>query len=217
MSLQTMTQPHAFDATPPSPIVPEPSLVQNLERSVASYGFGGMPHVIRPEVLRTIQEEAEAKLGEAVLAEQFTGLRYRARIASLGDEAKGLLVNPHMLDLLERVFNERFELSEQISCLTCYGSGDHLGAHLDKPASDCAVTIIIYLFGSSPDPDAPDTGLVLNVYGESEDSVGNARLRIPTKAGTVVLGRGSRVWHERPRLKEGEEVIAITGCYKPAS
>lgn len=217
MSLETDTQPLASAAFKLSPIAPHPTLIDELERSVASYGFGSMAGVIRPDILKAIQDEAETRLSEAVHAEQSSGLRYRARITSLGEQALALLVNPHVLDLLERTFKGRFALSTQISCLTCYGSGDHLGAHLDKPAPDCAVTIIIYLFARSPDPHAPDTGLVLNVYGESEDSIGTARLQIPTRKGTIVLGRGSRVWHERPCLREGEEVIAITGCYRTSS
>jgi hypothetical protein len=39
------------------------------------------------------------------------------------------------------------------------------------------------------------------------------RLEIPTITGGLVLGRGSKYWHERPKLQAGEQVIAITGCF----
>jgi hypothetical protein len=127
---------------------------------------------------------------------------------------RGFLTDEPVLRLLRDFFGGEHALSEAISCVTFYDGSGHLGAHLDQPAEDCAVTIIVYLDAESPDPAAPDTGLVLAVYGEDRASVGVPRLRIPTRAGTIVLGRGSRIWHERPRLKEGESVVAITGCYR---
>src|SRR5262245_34392956 len=39
------------------------------------------------------------------------------------------------------------------------------------------------------------------------------RAIIPTHAGGIVVGFGSRFWHERPMLDEGERVAALTGCY----
>lgn len=200
-----------------SPIVADGDDVQRLDHLVQSSGFGHLANIIRPAVLDALQSEAEEGLGGAKLAEQSAGLRYRAKVTGLGPVAKGFLIDPAMADLLQTVFRQQFVLSENISCLTCYGDGDHLGAHLDKPASECAVTIIIYLFAQSPDAEAADTGLVLNVYGEDADSVGQPRMRIPTRAGTIVLGRGSKIWHERPRLKLGERVIAITGCFRAAA
>ena len=116
-------------------------------------------------------------------------------------------------DLLYQVFGEHAVLSEGVSCLTYYGEGDHLGPHLDMPAEECSVTIIIYLEATSPAPDAPDTGLILRVYGEDMAAGDEARLTIPTHAGSIVVGRGSKVWHERPKLKTGEWVAAVTGCF----
>src|SRR6185295_10895773 len=106
---------------------------------------------------------------------------------------------------LYSVFDERLMLAEGVSCLTFYGEGDHLGPHVDEPASECAVTILVYLDASgAASPPAPGTGLVLRVYTEQKPEGEAARLTIPTRTGAIVVGRGSRVWHERPRLLPGE-------------
>lgn len=202
-------------ATPPV-LVTGDDAVAAMKASVTRYGFGELPRSLHGDVLAGLRAEAETQFGGAVHAESGdeAPLRYRARVAGLGDYALSLLKGPEMAALLEGVFGQRFTLSENISCYTFYNSDDHLGAHQDSPAEQCQVTIIVYLHATSPDRDAPDTGLVLNVYGEEPDSVGHARLRIATVAGSLVLGAGSRFWHERPRLKPGETVTAITGCYR---
>lgn len=167
-----------------------------------------------PDWLETMQQEARAAFDAAVLAEQSEGLSYRANITGLSATARRFLTEPTVVALLTDYFGGQYALSEEISCLTFYDPSGHLGPHLDEPAEKCDVTIIIYLHATSPDPAAEDTGLILKVYGAEESSIGQARLRIPTRAGTIVLGRGSRVWHERPRLKPGEAVTAITGCFR---
>lgn len=190
--------------------------VEAMKSSVERLGFGSLKQSLRLPVLEALRTEARRQLKTASRAESERGLRYSARVGGLGDVALSLLKDPELSGLLDEVFGGTFTLSEEISCYTSYSAQDHLGAHQDKPADRCVVTIIVYLHANSPAPDAPDTGLVLNIYGETEDSVGDIRLRIPTTPGTLVLGNGSRIWHERPRLKDGEEVIAITGCYRPA-
>lgn len=194
-----------------------------LRHSVATFGFAAFVDAVEPAMLEALRAEARLGAGASVQAERSAdGLTrsdgeppaYRARITGLGPEARRFLTDPTVLGLLRDYFGGEHVLSEGISCLTFYDSAGHLGPHLDRPAEDCAVTIIVYLEAVSPDPSAPDTGLVLVVYGETEASIGVPRLRIPTRTGTVVLGRGSRFWHERPRLKAGESVVAITGCYR---
>ncbi|MQX38098.1 2OG-Fe(II) oxygenase [Roseospira navarrensis] len=195
-------------------------------RSVARHGFAPLPGAIAPAMLAALQDEADARLTDAVFAEQTAqqtaqqteDLAYRAHMTGLGPVAGAFLRDDRVRGLLTGLFGGDYVLSEHISCLTRYGPADHLGAHQDSPAEDCAVTIILYLRADSPDPAAPDTGLVLNVYGETRESVARgARLRIPTRPGTLVLGRGSRIWHARPPLKAGESVVAITGCYREAA
>lgn len=186
----------------------------NIAKHVTETSFAPFEAAITSNWLSCMQAEAQDALASSVLAEQSEGLSYRAKISGLGPVARSFLLEPSVVSLLSEYFGGRYALSEDISCLTFYDADGHLGAHLDKPAEKCSVTIIIYLAATSPDPNAVDTGLVLNVYGESEASIGQPRLRIATRPGTIVLGRGSRIWHERPPLKPGECVTAITGCFR---
>ena len=189
--------------------------VAQLRDGVQTHGFACLPDAFAPPLLEALQQEAQERLGLALPAEQTTGLQYRANIISLGPVASRVLGGRDARELLRAVFAEELTLSEGVSCLTLYGEGDHLGAHLDQPASECAVTILVYLAATGgTSPPSPVTGLVLRVYGEQEPHGEAPRLTIPTRAGAIVVGWGSRVWHERPRLLAGEQVIALTGCFK---
>lgn len=187
--------------------------LSRLRASVNRFGFGSIENALIPSSLNALVAEAEARFGEAVGAERTDDLKYRGRLVSLGPVALGLLRAPDARELLLEVFGDELQLSEGVSCLTFYSEGDHLGPHLDQPVNQCAVTIIIYLSASSPAPESSDTGLVLRVYGETITPNADARLSIPTRAGSIVVGRGSKIWHERPALKQGERVVAITGCF----
>ena len=192
-----------------------PADLARLRADIQQYGFGDLPGALSPGLLEALQREAESRLGLALFAEQSTDLSYRARLTSLGTTAAALLNGPEARALLRAVFAEELTLSESISCLTFYGEGDYLGAHLDQPAADCAVTILVYLAArGAMSPPSPDTGLVLRVYSEQKPQREDARLIIPTRPGAIVVGRGSRVWHERPQLLPGEQVVALTGCYR---
>lgn len=193
-----------------------PAQAAALAHGIATYGFAAITERMVPARLRAIQKEADGRLADAVFAEQDGALTYRANITGLGPEALAFLCHPATMALLTDFFDDTFVLSGNVSCLTIYREGDHLGPHLDKPAEQCDVTIIVCLSARSPAPDAADTGLVLNVYGTDPVSIAAPRLRIPSREGTVVLGRGSRIWHERPMLRAGETVVAITGCYRRA-
>lgn len=206
MSTPTIASPRHLSATSEA--------LMAMTDSVRQFGFGALIDGLSQETLAALQAEADATLGNMVEAESAANLKYRARMGSLGPIAKAVLNSEEMTGLLTRVFGGHFAISDHISCYTHYASSDHLGAHLDKPAKDCAVTILIYVRAASPAPNAADTGLVLRVYGETEDTIGSPRLSIPTAEGTVALGHGSRFWHERPALQPGENVVAITGCYR---
>jgi hypothetical protein len=190
--------------------------VDRLAASIRRHGFGSLHGSLPPQVLAAMQAEARELMAEAARAERTAPLSYRASVSPLGPVGRGLLHGAAMSHLLTHIFGGRFELAENISCVSRYDAGDHLGAHRDTPAHDCAVTVIIYLVAQSPDAAASDTGLVLNVYGRGDDGGQALSLRIPTAEGVVVLGRGSSVWHGRPRLQAGERVVAITGCYRYA-
>src|SRR5437660_4672902 len=134
--------------------------LERLRDDVRTYGFSCLPDALSPPVLDALQHEAESRLDLARSAEQVSALSYRAKISSLGPAASSLLGGPDARDLLYSVFEEQLMLAEGVSCLTFYGEGDHLGAHLDEPASECAVTILVYLTASgAASPPSPATGL----------------------------------------------------------
>lgn len=187
--------------------------IEHLRSGIDTFGFEFLPDAITPSSLGALQDEVRERFDLALVAEQAAGLSYRANVVSLGPKAKELLRGQETIDLLYSVFGERFLLTEDCSCLTYYKEGDHLGPHLDKPESKCSVTVIAYLIASGPSPRPFNTGLVLHVYGQEMEDICNPRLSIPTKAGALVIGRGSKYWHERPKLEKGEYVAALTGCY----
>jgi hypothetical protein len=191
--------------------------VERLKSSIDEFGFGCVPHAILPEALDGLRAEAKERFALALLAEQKAELSYKANVVSLGERAKELVTSSKTYDLLHTLFGEKFELVNDSSCLTYYGEGHHLGPHLDKPATSCLVTMIAYLQAWGPEPRPSETGLVLRVYGQDQASLSAACMSIPTYAGSLVLGRGSKFWHERPMLLQGEYVTAITGCYRPIS
>ena len=153
---------------------------------------------------------ARAERNDATMA-------YSAGIVPLVPAALSLLSDPDLTGPLQALTGKRPVLSEDMSCITIYEPGDRLGPHLDQPADRCAVTCILYLSCQSPDPDAPDSGLQLKVYGADRASIlFPARHSIRTRPGRLVLGRGSQVWHERPALRAGERVMALTACFGAA-
>jgi hypothetical protein len=198
----------------PTPqLIYKPRDVERLRDSVRAFGFGCLAGAITPVVLRTLQAEAEERFASSQTAERTVELCYRANIISLGTKALEFFCSADAIHLLSAVFDETFEPVKQVSCLTYYRQGDHLGAHRDEPASDCEVTLIAYLSVCRSLSLSPRTGLQLLVYGEDMPNGGKPRLTIPTEVGAIVVGRGSKTWHERPRLEMGESVSALTGCY----
>lgn len=186
-----------------------------LCRSVRTFGFGQLPASIRPATLAGLQAEAGAGKGIALRAEQAAGIAYKADIIALGPRARGFLGSDELAALLSTVFGERFVLAEQRSCFTSYEEGHHLGPHLDEPAAECAVTLIVCLVAEGPALGASATGLELRVYGPGWPLDRAPRLILPSRPGCIVAGRGSVFWHERPMLRPGEHVVALTACYRP--
>lgn len=194
-----------------------PEEVAELRRNVEMFGFGCLTGAIAADVLAAMQAEARERFPESLRAEQSIDLAYRANISSLGPCASEFLNSHRAIELLAQVFDGTFALADGVSCLTFYKEGDHLGAHRDQPADECQVTVLAYLVASGPAPKEGPTGLELRVYGEEMPPSGEPILTIPTRVGAIVLGRGSMVWHERPKLQPGEFVSALTGCYKAVS
>jgi len=200
-----------------SPAFPIPhTALSRLRRSIDDHGFGSLSQGIQPQALVLLQSEAEQSVASAQYAEQQEPFSYKASVASLGSHAKTWLCKAAE-ELLPAVFGEHYQLTLDRSCLTFYGTGCHLGAHVDQPATTCEVTIILYLSVTNIPCSPAQTGLVLNVFSGDPSESGQCVLRIPTQVGTLVLGRGSQVWHERPELLPGESVVAITGCFQRRS
>jgi hypothetical protein len=187
--------------------------LEMLRGQIAEFGFCSIRGFIASDLLIRLQEEAGEALQTARHGVSTAGLLYSASMNSLQPHAALFLSSREMVGLLLDLFNAKFALTEGRSCTTYYSEDDHLAPHLDTPAEECVVTIIVYLKAAAPDFPSPETGLMLNIYGDGYPGDDRIKLRIPTEPGTIVLGRGSRTWHGRPRLQPGEHVIALTGCY----
>ncbi|MHB1075334.1 hypothetical protein [Thiobacillus sp.] len=212
----------------------------SLRASVSEYGFAYLEDALGDELKAALRAEAAVKSGNARSAIESSAIvggsglapghsrgnarsaiessaiPYKARIADLGDDALSFLRSPSIVQLLNALFEEPLTLSEGASHYTFYGPGDFLSLHRDRPV-ECAATLILYLDATSPDSHSPLTGLSLRVFGEHGEKAAEPRLIIPTRIGTMVVGSGSRTWHERPPLQPDERVIALTACFAAAS
>lgn len=188
--------------------------VDEIRRQVRIFGFVELPSPVPSGLLASMQQEADQCETRALRAEQTVGLAYRARIASLPPTACRFLSSAPLIGLLSSVFDSCFEMTPERSCLTLYREGDKLGSHLDRPAEDCRVTIILCLRADSPSAGSPQTGLRLQVYGMDSKPSDVPQQTVKTRVGAIVVGYGSRFWHERPMLQHGERVTSVTGCYR---
>jgi hypothetical protein len=185
-----------------------------LRRLTAELGFAEFPLRVPGETLAAMRIEAAAERPRAQRAEQAAGLAYRARIAPLPPSAADFLSSRALTGMLSAVFGGAYALTVGRSCLTFYEAGDRLGPHLDKPAQECELTIIVCLEAEGHAAATPQTGLELRVYGRQEPGQETpCSTAIATRAGAIVVGRGAEVWHSRPMLQPGERVAALTGCY----
>lgn len=184
-------------------------------RALDEFGFVAIRNAKTESIGTKLKREALTLRSAIKRAErEDADLTYRAGIASLGSEAQAFLEGPQLAATLYTLTCKRFHLTRDMSCLTEYVAGDQLGAHLDQPAERCALTAILYLSCASPDADAADTGLQLRIYGpDKADIMQPPRVVIGTTPGCLVLGFGARIWHERPKLKAQERVMALTACF----
>lgn len=184
-------------------------------RALDEFGFVAIRNAKTESIGMKLKREAQALRSAMRRAErEDADLTYRAGIASLGPAAEAFLEGPQLAATVHKLTGKRFRLTRDMSCLTEYVAGDQLGAHLDQPAERCALTAIFYLSCTSPDADAADTGLQLRIYGPGKaDIMHPPRAIIGTTPGCLVLGFGARIWHERPKLKAQERVMALTACF----
>lgn len=194
---------------------PDPDALNRLRGEVAAFGFGLIPDALDAAALQGLLAEAQGLAPSAVAAEQSdSSFNYRARLHPLGPIAEGLLDGDWVRRALSFAFPDAtWALARERSSYTYYAEGDYLDPHLDLPAESCDVTIIAYAMSQSGASSATATGRVLEVYGPT---LAEKPVKVfPTAAGAIILGRGSQIWHGRPRLSAGEAVIAVAGCYSP--
>jgi hypothetical protein len=186
-------------------------------RAYASeFGFAHLEDALSNDVMAGLRAEALAQSTVALPAVGTDANAYRSKIAEIGDFARSFLTSSAVEHLLQATFEQPFVLSEHASCYTYYGPGNFLSRHRDR-SDACAVTLIVYLDAVSPDPQSAQTGLALRVFGDEGESRIDPSAVIPTRIGTLVAGRGSKFWHERPQLQPGEQVVALTTCFRAAA
>ena len=185
--------------------------LSSLRAGAREFGFVPLENALSNELMAGLRAEALAQRAIARPALGTDTNPYKSHIAELGDFAQSFLTGSSVARLLQAAFEQPFALSEHASCYTYYEPGHFLGRHRDRPV-ECAATLIIYLDAASPDPQSAQTGLSLLIFGEDGAGGTEPRAVIPTRIGTLVVGRGS-FWHERPLLQPGEHVVALTACF----
>lgn len=190
--------------------------MQSLRADAINFGFVHVEDALSNELMAGLRTESSAQRTVARPAVGTDANSYRSHIAELGDFARSFLMGSSVARLLQAAFEEPFALSEHASCYTYYEPGNFLSRHRDRPV-ECATTLIVYLAAASPDPQSAQTGLSLRVFSEDDVSETEPRVVIPTRIGTLVVGRGSTFWHERPLLQPGEHVVALTACFSAVS
>lgn len=187
-----------------------------MRAELARYAFTCLYDGVDGGALNALRLEAAAQRASAWSRTSGAASPYQAMRAELGDAARAFLQSPELGGLLADLLDEPFTLSASASCYTYYEKpGDFLGLHRDR-ALDCAATVIVYVDARSSSPDASDSGLNVHIYAAADASQPPIAT-IPTRTGALVIGRGSSAWHERPPLKPGESVTALTACFKPAA
>jgi hypothetical protein len=187
-------------------------ILPSLRAGARELGFVHIEDALTNELMDGLRAEASAQKAVARPARGTLANPYSSHIAELGDFAGSFLADSSVIRLLQAVFEQPLALSKLASCYTYYEPDSFLSRHRDRPA-ECAVTLIVYLDAESPDPQSLQTGLALRIFGQGDAGTSEPSAVIPTRTGTLVVGRGSSFWHERPRLQPGERVVALTACF----
>ena len=188
-----------------------PLLREEIDRNGFAGLTGGIPaarlRAMKAESLQACFQPAESVGGRRLIA-------FSSSTAELGASARAFLVSPEVTRFIGRLFGGEYQMTEDRSCITVYGAGDHLALHQDDPPEGCRATAIVYLRVIERANSRPSAGLHLHVWGRAEPLAGEvAHTRILAREGLVALGRGSEFWHERPPLAVGEEIMALTTCF----
>jgi hypothetical protein len=187
-----------------------------LKAALERTGFACVPDALDVAEFRSLREESLSQRQHAKRVTDNREVSYSGFLADLGPIALDFLTGRAVSDFLLRVFGETFNLTHGSSCYTYYESGDYLSAHMDG-ADDCTVTMLVYLHAESPDSAARRSGLRLDIFADDDGKPGEAVHAIETREGNLIAGYGSRTWHGRPPLQDGERVYLLTACFTAAS
>lgn len=186
--------------------------LETIKSDISKTGFACLEKPFDNLLLQSLRDEALSQRAKGRRVYDDGLISYRGYLADLGSEAITVLTGHFIAEFLRLVFNRSFALARSSSCYTYYESGDFLSAHKDG-ADDCLVTMLVYLDVVSPDPDAVDTGLCLRIYNDDAGKPADILHSIKTMSGSLVVGQGSRVWHGRPTLLDGERIALLTACF----
>src|SRR6056297_1995554 len=107
--------------------------------------FLAVGEAVLPEILMSLKLEALESMDGLKRSVLDGEIFDNAGMAVLGTCAQRLLESDDLSQLFVTLFGERYRLNEGMSCITVYEAGGYLGPHLDHPAEDCAVTVIVYI------------------------------------------------------------------------
>lgn len=184
----------------------------DLKAELGSAGFACVPDALAADELSALRGESLSQREGAKRVTDNREISYSGFLADLGPVALDFLTGRAVSEFLHSVFGETFALTQASSCYTYYESGDYLSAHRDG-ADDCKVTLLVYLHVDSPDRAASQSGLRLQIFADNDGKPGDIAHLIETHQGSLVAGYGSRTWHGRPPLQEGERVYLLTACF----
>lgn len=183
-----------------------------LRSSIERIGFAEARGPIEGPLLSALVDEAARARNSAVRACSDAAIAYSGHLARLRETSISFLTSAPVEGLLRAVFYDDFVLSEGSSCYTYYEAGDFLAAHKDE-SKGCEVTLLLYLEARSDDPDSRASGLILQIYEGNEEAPGEIAHAFRTRQGSMILGKGSQVWHGRPPLLDNERVTLLSACF----
>lgn len=134
----------------------------------------------------------------------------------LGPAARALLSNSGTKSLLHAVTNLSLTPSWSASCFTYYDvPGSYMGEHCDK-YNECRLAMLIYLEAQWSQTRGPGDGLRLYVF-EGDSSRTPLAATVTSYPNRIVILDGAHRAHVRPPMAEGEHLVMLAGCFRPAT
>ena len=100
-----------------------------------------------------------------------------------------------------------------MSCFTYYLDSDFLEPHKDIIEGLNPISVLTYLWVSDNNFENLETGKVLNIYGSDASLTGEPSFQVPTKENSIVIIKGTKLYHGRPNLSDDEKVIVLNGSF----